>query len=92
MEDVFAGTIMGRVALEKLKPVDPDFMFYYAGWLGENEYKVLKLSGAEFREARSGPRKGQVCILVKGTQRSVYLTAEEMRAAKESECGQVGSP
>jgi Fe2+ transport system protein FeoA len=39
------------------------------------------VKGAEFRVAKTGPRKGTLSIMVKGTERSVCLTREEIAAA-----------
>ncbi len=83
MDDLFKDTTYGKLALAKLQPTGNNFMLYEAGWLGKNnERDVMEVIGATFREAKSGPRKGQVCILVPGTQRTTYVTAEEIRAAK----------
>lgn len=85
MEDLFADTTYGRLALQKLAPVAPNFRLFSAGWLGDNNQRdVMDVTGAEFREAKRGPRKGQLCILVKGTQRTAYVTAEEMKAIEKS--------
>lgn len=81
-KDVFAACSYGKVALEKLAPVPENFRLFSAGWLGEKpeNWKTMKVTGAEFREAKSGPSKGQLAIMVKGTQRSTYVTKEEMAA------------
>lgn len=60
-------------ALAKLAPVPPNFQCYLYERLGEGKNSVLKVTGAEFREAKSGPRKGQLVILIKGTERSCFL-------------------
>ena len=44
----------------------------------------MKVTGAEFREAKSGPQKGKLAIMVKGTQRSAYVTREEMNKQEAS--------
>ena len=81
MEDLFADTTFGKLALGKIKPANPNFRLYSAGWLGKgNEREVMEVTGADFREAKSGPRKGQLCVPVKDTKRTVYVTAAEMRA------------
>lgn len=87
MEDLFADTTFRRLALTKLAPTSPSFRLYAAGWLGKGtERDCMEVKGAEFREAARGPRKGQLCILVKGTDRTAYVTAAEM-AAFDAECG-----
>lgn len=83
MVDVFAETTYGKLALKKLAPVGPNFRLYCAGWLGDGMQRdVMDVTGAEFREAKRGPRKGQLCILVPSTQRTAYVTASEMAAAE----------
>lgn len=77
--DFFAPYTYGKLALQKMKPTDPDFRLFYAGWLGKgNEREVMRVTGAKFREAKNGPNKGQLSIMVPDTKRSVLLTAQEM--------------
>lgn len=81
MEDVFADTTYGKIALEKLKPTGADFRLFFAGWLGKHgDSDVMEVKGAQFRESMRGQRKGQLCILVCGTERTAYVTAAEMKA------------
>lgn len=71
----------GKVALQKLAPVAPGFFIYCAGWLGDfNTTDTMEVTGAVFREAKSGPRKGKCCILVPGSKRTAYVTVAEMAA------------
>jgi len=81
-KDIFAACNYGQVALKKLAPVPDNFRLFSAGWLGEKpeNRQTMKVTGAEFREAKSGASKGQLAIMVKGTQRSAYVTKEEMAA------------
>lgn len=83
MENCFANTNFGRVALSKLAPVPENFRLYEAGWLGENpkDWDVMEVLGAEFRTAKSGPNKGELCIMIPGTKRTAYVTKAEMAAA-----------
>ena len=77
--DLFAEYSYGKVALQKIGVADPNFKLYFAGWLGNgNERQVMRVNGAIFREAKSGPNKGQLCIKVPGTERSTLVTAREM--------------
>lgn len=86
MDDVFASQTFGKVALEKLAPNPPNFMLYIAGWLGDGTRRdVMEVSGAVFREAKSGPRKGKICVMVPGTKRTTYVTANEMDAAEKAD-------
>lgn len=82
-KDIFAETQYGKLALEKLAPVPENFRLFEAGWLGKRpeDWRVMCVKGAEFRVAKTGPRKGTLSIMVKGTERSVCLTREEIAAA-----------
>lgn len=84
MEDIFAEMSYGKLALKKLAPVAPNFKLYFAGWLGKtNERQVMEVRGAVFRQAKRGVRKGKFCIIVPGTERTAYVTKEEMLAFEE---------
>lgn len=80
--DVFAEQSYGKAALKKLAPVPENFRLYEAGWLGKKpkDWKTMKVSGAEFRTAKTGKNAGKLSILVKGSVRSVIVTKDEMRA------------
>lgn len=82
-KDILAAETYGKIALQKLAPVHENFRLYEAGWLGEKpaDFQVMKVVGAEFRAAKSGPNKGKLSILVKGTQRTAFVTREEIQAA-----------
>lgn len=79
-EDVFAKTSYGKAALNKLAPTPDNFRIYEAGWLGRHlrEFKVMKVTGAEFRLAKTGLNAGKMSIMVKGSKRTVYLTKDEI--------------
>lgn len=83
--DVFADQSYGKIALQKLAPTDPNFRLYLAGWI-ENKppFEVMEVKGAVFREAKRGPNKGKLSIMVPGTGRKVYVTSAEMDDAKTS--------
>lgn len=80
--DEFATHSFGKAALKKLAPVSENFRLYTAGWLGNKpeEMTVMQVTGAEFRRAKSGPNKGKLSILVRGTKRSAFVTRDEIRA------------
>ncbi|MBY6032149.1 hypothetical protein KUV59_03140 [Marinobacter daepoensis] len=80
-EDVFAQSAFGRLALSKMKPVPENFRLFEAGWLGDRpkDWEVMEVKGAEFRAAKSGPRKGKLAIKIKDTTRTVYLTKKEIQ-------------
>lgn len=83
--DLFADTAFGKAALAKLKPTDPNFRLFFAGWLGDYDTTdTMEVKGAIFRAAKSGPRKGQLVIQVPGTERTAYVTEAEMRAARHA--------
>jgi hypothetical protein len=83
MQDIFDSMPWSTVALAKIKPTDPNFRLYSAGWVGDYATTdTMEVTGAVFREAKSGPRKGQLCILVPGTKRTAYITEAEMKAAE----------
>ena len=85
MEDLFKDTTFGKLALTKIKPASPNFRLYSAGWLGNgSEREVMEVTGAEFREAKRGPRKGEMCIQVPGTVRTVHVRASEIVIARAS--------
>lgn len=79
--DVFAEQPYGKAALQKLAPVPENFRLYCAGWLGKmpKDWKTMKVTGGEFRAAKTGKNAGKLSILVKGTSRSVIVTKAEMR-------------
>ncbi|WP_257977814.1 hypothetical protein [Burkholderia gladioli] len=83
-EDIFAKQSYGQIALKKIKPANPNFRLYSAGWLetgGPPEtWDVMAITGAEFRVAKTGPRKGQLSVIVPNTKRTVHVTRDEMRA------------
>jgi hypothetical protein len=79
MKDIFAETTFGKLALAKIKPTEPNFRLYSAGWLGKHpNYDVMEVKGAVFRAAARGPRKGKLCIPIPGTERVAYVTKEEI--------------
>lgn len=83
-EDIFAAQPFGILALQKIGPVPDNFRLYEAGWIGSNPSysRIMKVTGCEFREAKSGPRKGELCMPVKGTTKVAYITNEELAIFK----------
>lgn len=78
--DVFAEYSYGKIALRKMGPVDPNFRLYLAGYLGKgNERDCMEVKGAVFRHALRGPNKGRLSVMVPGTEKTAYVTADEMR-------------
>ena len=70
-KDIFAAFPFGKLALQRFAPVHENFRLYEAGWLANRE--VMQVKGAEFRKAKSGPNKGKLSILVKGTEKECFL-------------------
>ena len=83
-KDIFAEQSYGKAALKKLVPTSPNFRLFQAGWLGKTpkDWTIMKVSGAEFRHAKSGPRAGQLSIRVPGTTQSCHVSRTEMQAFK----------
>ncbi|WP_186050448.1 hypothetical protein [Burkholderia gladioli] len=81
--DLFADTNFGRIALAKIKPASPNFRLYEAGWLETggppDTWEIFEVIGAEFREAKRGPNKGKLSIMVPNTRRIVHLHRDELR-------------
>lgn len=80
--DVFAQHSFGKAALQKLAPTPDNFRLYQAEWLGDkpNERHVMRVIGAEFRAAKTGPNKGKLSVMVEGSKRTAYVTKVEMQA------------
>lgn len=85
--DLMDSTSYGKAAKNKLAPVHENFRIYSAEWLGDRpeEWEVMKVTGMEYRAAKSGPNKGKLVIPVKGTQRTAYVTMEEMDQFKKGD-------
>lgn len=82
MEDkTFEAMPYGKAALKKWGEVPENFRIFRAERMGYTPAEdIMKLEGAEFRAAKSGPNKGKLCIMVEGTQRTAYVTREEINA------------
>lgn len=85
--DLLAKHSYGKIALLKIKPESPNFRLYEAGWLetggGPETWEVMEVTGAEFREAKSGPNKGKLTVLVPNTKRTAHVNVQEMRDFEE---------
>jgi hypothetical protein len=78
-KDFFADQSYGKIALKKFGKVSENFRLFYAGWLGKGmERDVMEVKGAEFRKALTGPNRGKLSIKVQGTERTTFVTAEQM--------------
>lgn len=83
--ELFGETGYGQLALSKFGEVPPGFYIFRCGWLGkpQDEHDVMQVTGCHFRPAKRGPYKGMYSVAVPGTYRSVYLTSDEVKAAKK---------
>jgi hypothetical protein len=83
-ECIFEELPFGKAALKILGNVSENFRLYSAEWLGDNpdEFKVMKVTGCEFRRAMSGKRKGKLVISIPGTIRSAYVTVDQIDAER----------
>ena len=81
-KDMMAEHGYGKAALQKLAPTPENFRLYQAEWLGDkpSEWTVMKVTGAEFRAAKTGPNKGKLSVMVEGSKRTAFVTEAEMRA------------
>lgn len=83
-DDIFGRQPYGKAALKKMGSVPANFRIYRAGWVGDlKTTDTMEVIGAEFREAKSGPNKGKLSILVPGTRRTVYVNKSEFAAAQK---------
>ena len=77
--DIFAEQNFGKAALQKMGTISKNFRLYKAEWLEDDtDREVMKVTGAVFRVAKSGINKDKLSILVKGTEKVVFITTEEM--------------
>lgn len=81
-DDTFAGISFGsagKAALSKMKDLPDNFRLYEVGYVEDRpeDFRVIKVVGAEFREAKAGPNKGLLSIKIPGTERSACVTPEE---------------
>jgi len=82
-KDVFAEFSFGKAALKRMEkkgPLPANFRLYDAENLGNGN--GMRVTGAEFREAASGPFKGKLSIKMKGTERIAYVSVREIEEAE----------
>lgn len=78
--DVFADTVYVMIAVEKLNKLSSlpeNFRLYECGWLDDTR-QVMRVTGAEFRAAKTGKNKGKLSVMVPRTKQTAYVTAEEI--------------
>lgn len=79
-ERIMDNTSYGRAALKAFGDVPQGFYIFRAGWVGVYpNYHGMEVTGAEFREAIKGPRKGKLCIKIPGTERTTYVSRAAMK-------------
>ena len=76
--DIFAEQPYGKAALKKIGKVSENFRLYYCSWGDSDTRSIMMVTGAEFRKAKRGKLKNVLSILVKGTEKTVYVTTEEI--------------
>jgi len=77
--DVFAEQPFGKVAMDKMINVSNNFRLYEAGWFGgRNQRNMMKVSGAEFRQAKSGENQGKLSVMIKNTKQTVFIANTEI--------------
>ncbi|ABL96755.1 hypothetical protein BcepF1.024 [Burkholderia phage BcepF1] len=80
--DVFMKEWYTPIALRKMRREgSTNFRIYCVGWLEtggpSDTWDTLEIIGAEFREVKRGPRKGQLGIMVPGTIVKAYVGVKE---------------
>ena len=70
----FDDTRYGKAALKKMGEVPENFHLYFTERLAGGIYVI----GAVFRKAKSGKNKGQLCIMVDGTKREMFVSNSEI--------------
>ena len=74
-----------KAAVKKLGDVPENFFIYRLAWIGTGKAAVMQLTGAVFREAKKGKNKGEMCIVIKGSEKVTHMTHEEIdKAEKEA--------
>ena len=76
-----------RAATKKAGKLPKNFAWYDFGLVGGLPGQVgrgMRIIGCQFREAKSGPNKGELVVQVKGTSKTVVLTRDEIAAEGES--------
>ena len=85
-DKLFEQQAFGKAALMQIGEVPENFRLYASEWVAKNPtgWLMMKVTGAEFRHAKSGKNKGLLTIMVKSTKRTVYVTRDEMNTHKAS--------
>lgn len=71
-------------ASKKLGEVPEDFAWFEFEWVGEfKTTDTMKVTGAQFRVAKSGKNKGKRSIMIREGMREIYINSSEIASAKE---------
>lgn len=70
----FDDTGFGKAALKKMGKVPENFHLYSS----ERVSGGMRVVGAEFRKAKTGKNKGELCIKIKGTDRDMFVSPGEI--------------
>lgn len=81
-DDWMARENYGKAAMKTLEPVPPNFRIFKMERLGVElpESTGIRITGAEFQVATSGPELGLLSVMVEGSERTVRVTTEEIKA------------
>ena len=81
----------GKAALKKMGNVPENFRLYSAGLQGRYpDFHGMEVSGAEFREAKTGKNKGKLYIMIANTRRTVYVSNAEIAAEDDTKAAKQG--
>lgn len=79
--DIYGSLPFGQAALKKMIVPNGNFRIYVAELLDPNNprrSRRMKVSGAVFREAKRGPNKGKLVMMVPGSIQTAIVTAAEI--------------
>jgi len=82
--DIFAEMPWGQEALKRMREeqeLPERFRLFEAGWMEDHpdKFENFVIKGAEFRNAKTGPNAGKLCIKVEGSERICVLRKSEIR-------------
>lgn len=86
-QKIYENFVFGKLAMKMLGPVPENFRLFEAGMHPQppEEWASMKVTGAEFKAAKSGPNKGKLVEIIAGTERTVYVPRADIQACNESE-------
>lgn len=72
-------------ATKKYGKIPENFAWYEFGWVGDfKTTDTMKVTGAQFRVAKTGKNKGEPSIVLKETKIEVYINNKDMKAAEKA--------